>query len=86
MKFTFIETPGHGYLKVPKNFFLASGADPQKISSFSGQSKTLLYLEEDCDATYFIKFMKEQNDVEPELEFVYRESKNFPTHNYSPNF
>ncbi len=85
MIMTFISTPSHGYLKVPKNFFLASGADPEKVSKYSGMSKTLLYLEEDCDASYFINHLKEVGHT-IEIEEEYRDNNNVPSHNYFPNF
>jgi hypothetical protein len=83
MTFTFIETPGHGYLKVSKTQFLKSGADKQKISRYSGLSKSHLYLEEDCDATYFINYLKESGIPFKENK-VYQERVN-TTHNYNPN-
>jgi hypothetical protein len=82
MTFTFIETPGHGYLKVSKTQFLKSGADKHKISSYSGLGKSHLYLEEDCDMNYFINHLK-QNNIKFEIKEIYQERVN-KTHNYNP--
>lgn len=62
LKVTHIDTAGHGYLSVSKKDFLALGGDPKKITECSGHTYTRLYLEEDCDATYFAELAK-ANDV-----------------------
>jgi hypothetical protein len=82
MTLTFIETPGHGYLKVSKEQFIESGADIHKVSMFSGLTKTHVFLEEDCDATYFINHLK-QNGIPFEENKVYQETLS-TTHNYNP--
>lgn len=33
-----------------------------------------------------LNFIKEQNGIQADLDIIYKERKNFPTHNYSPNF
>lgn len=83
MKLTFYSTPGHGYLRVPKSVFLKMGGNPEKITSYSGHDVNTLYLEEDCDATYFLDLLK-LNNVTPVISS--RHLNNFPvTHNYSPD-
>lgn len=82
MKLTVYITPGHGYLRVPKSKFLEVGADPTKISSYSGHDETTLYLEEDCDAGYFLDFLDE-NDIPFELVNTYKDRWSI-THNYDP--
>lgn len=86
MTFTFIDTPSHGYLKVPKKKFLELGADKNKISKYSGMSKTLLYLEEDVDFVYFYNFLKNEKGIEMGLNEVHRERSSVPSHNYNPNW
>jgi hypothetical protein len=56
-----VETPTHGYLVVGKNFFREVNADPLKISKYSGMNQHWLFLEEDCDARYFLSLLKEKN-------------------------
>ena len=82
MKLTFYSTPGHGYLRVPKSVFVKCGGDPTKISEFSGHDLSTLYLEEDCDAGYFLDLL-ESNDIDYEIESKYVNSVS-NTHNYDP--
>lgn len=53
IKTTHIDTGSHGYLSVSKKDFLLAGGDPSKISGCSGHTLTRIYLEEDCDQSYF---------------------------------
>ena len=82
LKLKFIETPGHGYLVVPKSTFRRVKADPHKVSSYSGHNLRNLYLEEDSDASYFIRHLKDSG-IEFTIESTYRDSFNI-THNYNP--
>jgi len=50
--FNFISTPSHGYLMIPEVSYRASG---YKASRFSYRANGYVYLEEDCDATGFMK-------------------------------
>jgi hypothetical protein len=50
---THIDTGGHGYLSVSKKDFILAGGDPAKVSRSSGHTPSRIYLEEDCDQTYF---------------------------------
>ena len=50
--FTFFSTPSHGYLKVPRAKYTNSG---YKASRFSYEDATHVFLEEDCDASGFMK-------------------------------
>jgi len=58
IKVTHIDTAGHGYLSVSKKDFISAGGDPKKITQYSGHTLTRLYLEEDCDASYFVEVAK----------------------------
>jgi hypothetical protein len=82
LKLKFIETPGHGYLVVPKSTFRRVKADPNRVSSYSGHDLRNLYLEEDSDASYFIRHLKDSG-IEFTIESTYRNSFNI-THNYNP--
>lgn len=82
MTLTFIETPGHGYLKVSKTQFLKSGADKHKVSGYSGLGKSHLYLEEDCDASYFLNHLRNVG-IKYTINEVWQERVN-TTHNYNP--
>ena len=50
----FFEDPGHGWLEVPLAQVAALGIT-NKISGYSYRKGTMAYLEEDCDATLFIR-------------------------------
>ena len=67
---------------VSKKDFLAAGCDPKKITSYSGHTYTRLYLEEDCDASYFIQTAKE-NGFEISIKNSYNPAFNIK-HNYKP--
>ena len=52
---------GHGWIKVSRKDFQLTGCDIAEVSKYSYQSRDgeQLFLEEDCDADYFInKLMK----------------------------
>ncbi len=55
-KFKFYSDASHGWLAVPRSLLMELGI-AQKISAYSYQSKSgkTVYLEEDCDATLFLK-------------------------------
>ena len=55
IKVNFIDNCSHGYLSVGKKDFLKVIDNPTLISKFSGMTFTRIYLEEDQDATIFIK-------------------------------
>jgi hypothetical protein len=82
MKLTFYSTPGHGYLRVPKSVFVKCGGDPKEISGFSGHDTSTLYLEEDCDAGYFLDLL-ESKGIQFQIESKYVNSVS-NTHNYDP--
>lgn len=82
LKVTYIDTAGHGYISVSKKDFLALGGDPKKITKCSGHTQTRLYLEEDCDGSYFAELAKEK-DVNLVIKSSYNPSFGI-THNYVP--
>jgi hypothetical protein len=82
IKTTHIDTGGHGYLSVSKEDFLRAGCEPTKVSTYSGHTLTRLYLEEDCDASYFIETAK-ANGFEVEVKSGYNLYHSIH-HNYNP--
>lgn len=58
--YEFIVTAGHGYLIVPKGDEYATLASSIKeASAYSYEGELAWYLEEDCDASQFLKRRKE---------------------------
>lgn len=56
MYLSFYNTPGHGYLKVPKKFIKKHLPEIiEKISEYSGQDLEHVYLEEDLDYSIFLR-------------------------------
>ena len=79
---THIDTGGHGYLSVSKADFLLAGGDPTKVSKCSGHSLTRIYLEEDCDQSYFWDVATANG-----FEIIRKSGYNLHfkiTHNYKP--
>jgi hypothetical protein len=72
MKLTFISTPGHGYLIVPKKLIRKLGYPYQEISKCSGHDLKNVYLEEDCDATKFCDYLEDAG-IEVQVKSIYRE-------------
>ena len=62
MTFQFYSDPGHGWLRVDLASAKAVGLEPSNFSTFSYQQGHWLYLEEDCDASLFVKeYMAKHN-------------------------
>jgi len=53
--FTFHTDPGHGWLEVPAAELFNIGLTPGDFSSYSYIQGSTVYLEEDCDASVFIR-------------------------------
>lgn len=79
---THIDTGGHGYLSVSKKDIIDLGIMPSLFSTFSGQTISRVYLEEDCDATAFLEAAKAQG-VEVKIKSGYNLSFSC-SHNYNP--
>jgi len=73
MKYKFIETPSHGYLQVDEKVVRDAMARGCVITGYSSCDGKFAYLEEDCDAGSFMKFMGISKD---EIEFTYVEGFN----------
>jgi len=72
MKLRFISDPGHGWVEIPKGLLTTLGISPARISTYSYQNDTHIYLEEDCDAGVVIEALKARGD-EVEFESVYQD-------------
>jgi len=66
---------GHGWIKVSRKDFQLTGCDIAEVSKYSYQDGEQLYLEEDCDADYFIKKLEKkyggQEDWPRKIEPIY---------------
>ena len=58
-RYSFINDPGHGWLRVPYQDLVKSGVE-SKITKYSYRSREFAYLEEDCDAGTFLQAIKAQ--------------------------
>lgn len=88
MTYTFHSDPGHGWLEVPIKDLEVLGIK-NKISSFSyySASKGIAYLEEDCDASYFI-FSMEKVGKKVEYKEVYHKhfNRNRPSYPFNSEY
>ncbi len=82
IKTTHIDTGGHGYLSVSKKDFLLVGCSPKGITGYSGHNLTRMYLEEDCDQSYFF-LIANNRGFEVERKSGYNLKFNI-THGYKP--
>jgi hypothetical protein len=81
-KYNFYSDPGHAWLEVPIAELKKLGIE-KEISGFSYKKGYMAYLEEDCDATAFIK-AKEKAEDKPFLKDRIREvyQENTPIRDY----
>ena len=70
MKYNYFSDGGHGWLKVKKTELNKLGIS-NEISGYSYMKNGFAYLEEDGDATLFIRTKKDKNEV---VEIVPHES------------
>lgn len=82
IKATYIDTARHGYLSVSKKDFIKAGLDPAKITGSSGHTFTRLYLEEDCDGSYFMANTRDKG-IQVNVKTSYNEKFHI-TNNYKP--
>jgi len=62
MDFKFFSDPGHGWLRVDIQSAASVGLEPSSFSPYSYQRAHWLYLEEDVDASTFVKaYMAKHN-------------------------
>lgn len=60
MQFQVYADPGHSWVKVSKKLLEKLGI-ANKITKFSYQRGDFAYIEEDCDASTFVKALRENN-------------------------
>lgn len=68
MTFKFFSDPGHGWLRVDVASAQAVGLEPSSFSRFSYQLGHWLYLEEDMDASAFVKAYMAKNNRPPVIK------------------
>lgn len=56
--FTYHTDPGHGWLEVSRDLLVSLGAVATTITPYSYQNQGKVFLEEDCDAGYFLDAFK----------------------------
>ena len=65
--FKFFSDPGHGWLRVDIASAKAVGLEPSNFSQWSYQYNHWLYLEEDCDASLFVKAYMDKHNRAPTI-------------------
>lgn len=83
IKVTKIDNGSHGYYSVSKDIIRELNLVFQ-ISSYSGMTRSRVYLEEDADAKLFFDECKEKN-IEIEIKHSYNPKFNY-FHNYKPSY
>lgn len=78
---THIDTGGHGYLSVSKKDLDMIGIDTNVFTKFSGHNISRMYLEEDCDASYFMNYC-EKAQIKVKMRSSHNEKFKI-THNYN---
>ena len=68
MTFKFFSDPGHGWLRVDVASAQAVGLEPSSFSKFSYQQGHWLYLEEDMDASIFVKAYMDKHNRPPVIK------------------
>ena len=84
---TFINDPGHGWLRVPLTDIAALGIEEQ-ITPYSYIEGNFAYLEEDLDAPRYLEALTAQGLPQPEItdQYVERFSRNKDSFTYDPAF
>lgn len=83
--FKFYSDAGHGWLAVKRSILVELGCLAE-ITPYSYEKGATVYLEEDCDATTFVKAFKAKFGTEPLTVSVYTKGdKRSPIRSY-PNF
>ena len=65
----FYQNPGHAWIAVPSEALALVGLSKNDFTPYSHQSRTgtMLYLEEDCDATKFVEAFERKFGCKPYL-------------------
>lgn len=84
-KFRFVSDPGHGWLAV-KRSDLESLNVLDKITSYSYQKGKTVYLEEDCDASTFLRAYENKFGKRAGITFGKHYNSGAPIRSYTPFF
>ena len=68
MTFTFFSDIGHGWLRVSVPSAESVGLKPKDFTRYSYQQGGWLYLEEDCDASLFVKAYMDKHNRPPQIK------------------
>lgn len=84
---TFINDPGHGWLRVPLTDIAALGIESQ-ITPYSYIEGQFAFLEEDCDAPRYLEALTAQGLPQPEItdQYVERFSRDKDCFTHDPAF
>lgn len=84
---TFVNDPGHGWLKVPLTDIAALGIETE-ITPYSYIEGQFAYLEEDLDAPRYLNTLASQNLPQPEItdQYVERFSRDKGPFTHDPAF
>lgn len=75
MTFQFYSDPGHGWLRVDLQSVFSVGLSRSSFSRFSYQQGLWLYLEEDLDASLFVKAYMDKNNRPPTVKEHYTKGR-----------
>ena len=75
MTFQFYSDPGHGWLRVDLQSVFSVGLSRSDFSRFSYQQGPWLYLEEDRDASLFVKAYMEKHNRPPPVKEHHTEGR-----------
>jgi len=82
--FIFHTDPGHAWLAVKRDLVTALGLS-YKISSYSYQNKTMVYLEEDCDTPLLLDELRARG-IQYNIKERYQERSRIRSYqNFDPN-
>jgi len=82
--FKFYSDAGHGWLAVKLKDLAVLGIDKTQFTDYSYKRGQTVYLEEDCDATKFLKLWKHLTGNEP--QYVSKYTDRSPIRSYSRLF
>lgn len=82
--FHFYSDPAHGWLKVSLKDVAAVGLKSADFSTYSYARNNSLYLEEDCDASLFVKAFEAKFGAKPNYREHYA-NRSSKIRNYRPN-
>lgn len=69
MELTFYSDPGHGWLAVPRHEVCRVGI-LDRVSPYSYTDGPTLYLEEDCDASLYLRALDARGEARPTIREV----------------